>query len=74
MVLAEADILGKPVVSTDIAGARDFMQEHGGVLVENSMAGIQKGLFMLSTNAVQPMHIDYEAYNRDVVCEFESML
>lgn len=74
LVLAEADILGKPVVSTDIAGARDFMQEHGGVLVENSMAGIQKGLFMLSTNAVQPMHIDYEAYNRDVVCEFESML
>ena len=40
MALIEADILGKPVVSTDIVGPRSFMLEHGGRLVENSEEGI----------------------------------
>lgn len=74
LVLAEADILGKPVVSTDIDGARDFMQSHGGTLVENNEAGILKGLHLLKSGMISPMNVDYAAYNTEVVQEFEQVL
>lgn len=73
LVLAEADILGKPIVSTDIAGPRAFMQKHGGVLVENSEEGILNGLKILADGKVQPLDVDYEAYNQEVIQEFEQL-
>jgi CDP-glycerol glycerophosphotransferase len=74
LVLAEADILGKPVISTDINGPRGFMTKHGGTLVENSEEGILNGMRMLLEGKVQPMNVDYEAYNQTCVEEFESVL
>lgn len=74
LVLAEADILGKPVVSTDIPGPRDFMRQHGGILVEDSQAGLEQGLTLLAEGKVKPMAVDYEAYNQSVNQEFESLL
>lgn len=56
MVLAEADVLGKPIVSTDIAGPRSFMNKYGGTLVENSGEGIYQGLKLLLDGKVKPMH------------------
>lgn len=73
LVLAEADILGKPMISTDIPGPRDFMLAHGGTLVENSEDGILDGIKMLADGKVQPLNVDYEAYNREVVQEFEQL-
>lgn len=73
LVLAEADILGKPIVSTDIVGPRTFMKEHGGVLVENSEEGILNGIKMLADGKVQPLNVDYEAYNQEVIQEFEQL-
>ena len=70
LVIAEADILGKPVISTDIAGPRAFMQQHGGTLVENSEEGIYQGLKLLYSKKVSPMAVDYEAYNQEVYREF----
>lgn len=71
LVLAEADILGKPVVSTDIEGPRSFMKKYGGTLVENSEEGIYDGLKLLYEGKVRPMKVDYEAYNAECVGEFE---
>ena len=73
LVLAEADILGKPVISTDIVGPRLFMQKHGGTLVEDSEAGILDGMRMLAEGKVKPMNVDFAEYNREVVAEFESL-
>ena len=73
LVLAEADILGKPVISTDIVGPRLFMQKHGGTLVEDSEAGILGGMRMLAEGKVKPMNVDFAEYNREVVAEFESL-
>jgi CDP-glycerol glycerophosphotransferase len=44
MVLLEALTLKKPIVSTDILGARYVLQDGYGLLVENSVAGLLKGL------------------------------
>lgn len=74
LVLAEADILGLPVVSTDIVGPRTFIQQHGGTLVENSEAGILNGLRLLREGKVKPMNVDYAAYNNAVKQSFESLL
>ena len=73
MVLIEADILGKPIVSTDIGGPRSFMLEHGGRLVENSEEGIYQGIELLLSGQVKPLVIDYKAYNETVKKEFEEL-
>ena len=73
LVIAEADILGKPVVSTDIVGPRGFMKKYGGTLVESSEEGIYQGLQMLYHKKVKPMQIDYEAYNKQCIEEFERL-
>ncbi len=73
LVLAEADILGKPVVSTDISGPRLFMKKHGGTMVESSEDGILEGMRMLADGKVKPLNVDYAQYNREVVEEFESL-
>lgn len=73
LVLAEADILGLPVVSTDVTGPRAFMREHGGTLVEDSEAGLLHGMRRLLKGEVKPMTVDYGAYNREVGIAFESL-
>lgn len=74
LVLVEADILGLPVVSTDITGPRLFMQKHKGTLVDNSKDGIKKGFEMLLSGKVQKLSVDYDEYNRQAVEEFKSVL
>ena len=74
LVLVEADIVGKPVVSTDITGPRGFMEKNNGVLVENSRDGIEKGLKMLYDNDVKNLCVDYDKYNQEVVEQFEALL
>lgn len=73
LVLAEADILGLPVVSTDIPGPRGFLKQHGGTLVEDSVDGIYKGMEMLYNGLVPPMYVDYEMHNRNAINEFEQL-
>ncbi len=74
LVLVEADILGKPVISTNIVGPRGFMQHNGGTLVENSEDGLFEGMEMLLDGKVNHMNVDYDAYNRMVIDKFEKLL
>ena len=74
IALAEADILKKPVVSTDIPGPRDFMKKNKGTLVENTEEGIYKGLIKLLNNEVNIMNADYEEYNKNAIKEFYKLL
>lgn len=74
LVLAEANILGKPVISTDNVGAREFMNKYSGTLVENSEDGIYKGLELLLDDKVKVIDVDYEEYNKEAVKQFEKML
>lgn len=74
LVLVEADILGLPVVSTDIVGPRTFMQKNNGLLVEDSVVGIEDGLRRLINGTVPKLTVDYVDYNCKAVMEFESLL
>lgn len=74
LVLLEADVLGLPVVATDIPGPQTFMREHNGKLVPNSVNGVREGLEYLLSRNVRTLNVDYEQYNRNAVEAFESML
>lgn len=74
LVLAEADIVGLPVVSTDITGPRGFMNKYGGTMVESSQDGIEQGLKLLYDGKVPMLKTDYEQYNNEVVEEFMDLL
>lgn len=74
LVLAEADVIGLPVVSTDIVGPRGFMIKYGGTMVENSQEGLYQGFRLLYEGKIAPMGVDYAAYNREVVEQFEQLL
>lgn len=74
LVIIEADVLGKPVVSTDIVGPSRFMKAHGGQMVESSIDGIYQGLEMLYNKKVKPMNVDYDEYNKKAVDQFYEVL
>ena len=74
LVIAEADILGKPLISTNIPGPRGFMNRYGGTMVEDSEEGFYKGMCMLLNGEINPMNADYEQYNAEAIEEFESLL
>lgn len=74
IVLVEADILGLPIISTDIPGPRSFMKKYGGTLVENSENGIYQGMELLHVGGVKPMNVDYDAYNQEAAAEFEKIM
>lgn len=73
LVIAEASVLGKPVVSTDIVGPHMFMNEYGGTLVENTEEGIYKGLLLLAEGKVNVMDIDYGKLRAETIGEFEAL-
>ena len=74
IVIAEADILEKPVVATNIVGPSKFIEKYGGVLVDNSEEGVYNGLELLYENKVKPMHVDFVKYNKEAISEFEQLL
>lgn len=75
VVITEADILGLPCFSTDIPGPRSFMQQHRGLLVENSEAGVLEGLRACMEGRVpKNLDIDYEEYNKRAVAQFEQLI
>ena len=74
LVIVEADILNKPVISTDITGPRLFMKEHKGKLVEDSTKGIYEGMKKLLEDKIKPMNVDYEKYNLNAIKQFEKLL
>lgn len=74
LVLVEANILGLPIVSTDIVGPRGFMKQYGGCLVEDSQEGIYRGLKSLLDHEIDVIDVDYKTYNQNAVKEFQSLI
>lgn len=74
LVLLEADALGVPVVSTDIVGPSRFMREHGGYLVKPNKKGILKAMDAYSHGKIKSITVDYEAYNKNAVSQFEKVI
>lgn len=74
LVLVEADILGLPVVSTDITGPRTFMQKNNGTLVPNTFEGVEEGFRLLIDGKVPMLTSDYAEYNKNALEEFKKII
>lgn len=71
MVIMEALILNKVVISTDITGPREFLNQGYGYLVEESVSGIEKGMKNYKSNKIPKMEkFDAEEFNRKALKEF----
>lgn len=73
MVIQEADCLDIPVLSTDIEGPRDFMNQYGGYLCADTEAGIYSGLLAFTRGEIRPMHVDYSARNKLAMKQFNRL-
>ncbi|MDY0394146.1 glycosyltransferase [Virgibacillus halophilus] len=77
MVLLEAMTLGMKIIATDIVANRTVL-ENGkfGLLVENSIRGLEKGLNFIANeeNVVQMERFDYYKYNSIAMDNFETCL
>ncbi len=75
LVLVEADVLGLPCFSVNIPGPRPFMEQYGGMLVEDSQKGLLDGMKACMNGTIpERLNIDYEQYNRQAVAQFESLI
>ncbi|MGN0507542.1 MAG: CDP-glycerol glycerophosphotransferase family protein [Lachnospiraceae bacterium] len=75
LVLAEADILGLRCFSTDIVGPKQFMEQYGGRLVDNSEDGVLAGLRECMEGTLpEHLSVDYEQYNLEAIAQFESLI
>lgn len=70
MSIMEALILGVPVVSTDIAGPREFLSQGYGELVSDSQEGVYDGLEKAYKHELQVKPFDAEAFNERALKEF----
>ncbi len=74
LTMLEADTLGIPVISTDIAGPRSFLEKRGGYMVSCDAEGIYEGMEAFMRGEVKALNVDYEQYNKDAVGQFEALL
>jgi CDP-glycerol glycerophosphotransferase len=71
LVLLEAMVLGKPVISTDIVGPRSVIEGRPGVLVENSEEGLINGMLdFLEGQNIEDKTFDYIEYNKNALNMF----
>ncbi len=70
MVLFEAMILGKPIVATNIVGARGVLEGRRGLLVDNSEAGLLGGMKAFLDGRIESYEFDNDEYQERVLRRF----
>ena len=74
MTIIEALMLGIPVISTDITGPREFLQQGYGYLTADSEQGIIDALTLFKNDALPPFaEFDVEKFNADAMKEFTQL-
>lgn len=74
MTIMESLILGKKVISTDIEGPREFLQQGYGYLVENSEEGLYNGMKAFVNGELENLRkFDAEDFNNKASQEFEEL-
>lgn len=74
MSIMEALILGKPVVSTNITGPREFLEQGYGELVDDSQQGLYEGMIKAYNHELQLKPFDAEAFNDQALEEFYEVI
>ena len=74
VVFLEADCLHIPILSTDIDGPHEFLNEYkGGMLVEESAEALYQGMLAFDKGLIKPLNINMKKYNEQCIQEFEEL-
>lgn len=74
MVIMEALILNKPVISTNITGPKEFLEQGYGYLVDDSVEGLVLGMQKYKDTGLNWLtKFDYLDFNRKALSEFENL-
>lgn len=71
LVVLEALILGKPVISTDVVGPKSVLENGHGMLVENSEQGLVAGMHEFLEGRLLSPEFDYDEYQQEAIRKFE---
>ncbi|MET3206560.1 UNVERIFIED_ORG: CDP-glycerol glycerophosphotransferase [Arthrobacter sp. UYEF13] len=74
LVVLEALILGKPVISTDVVGPRSVLEDGYGLLVENSTQGLIDGMNAFLAGQLKLEEFDYGSYQDEAITKFEHVV
>jgi len=70
ITLFESLILKKPIIATDIAGNRSILENRSGLLVDNSIDGLVKGMTAFLENGQEVKEFNYKEYNNETLDMF----
>ncbi|UWX96108.1 CDP-glycerol glycerophosphotransferase family protein [Arthrobacter zhaoxinii] len=73
LVVLEALILDRPVISTDVVGPRSVLEGGYGLLVENSVDGLARGFHRFFRGDIPHEPFNYEAYQKDALEKFAAI-
>ncbi len=74
MVIMEALILNKPVISTSIPGPKEFLEQGYGYLVNDSVDGLVEGMKEYQNSRLTELKpFDYISFNEKAIQEFEKL-
>ena len=67
MVLVEAMILNKPIITTNVSDAKDDIENKYGIVVENSEKGVYEGMKEFLDKGFKPEKFSPEDYNKKII-------
>ena len=74
MVIMEALILNKHVISTNITGPNEFLENGYGYLVQESIDGLEKGMIKYKNEGLDNLtKFKAEKFNEQAIIEFEKL-
>jgi len=74
LVLLESLILGVPVITTDVTGAKSVCADGYGLIVEKSAEGLAGGMEKFIAGELRAKKFDYAAYNEEAMRQFYGLL
>lgn len=74
MAILEAQVLGKPVIGTNVNGINSVLDGSNGLLVENNIQSITNGLFEFIYGNVPHSYFDYKTYNEEIIEKLENQI
>lgn len=74
VVFVEAQILGKPIVTTDVSDSKKDIDGKYGIVVENSEEGIYQGMKKFLDNGFKPQEFSPEKYNEKIIEKIEKII
>lgn len=74
LVIYESFALGIPVISTDIPGPSELLNQGYGLVVENSVDGLVQGMIQALEGKIPTRPYDFETHNQEALQRFYALI